>query len=278
MLTMIAPLALIYTIRAKDLRKRLLYGACFGILMVGALSTLRRTAVIAPLALLVVFMIYRPKDLMRLVPLGLPAYVMLQVLAPGAGGNLKGQLTGTNSSSTASTEGRSSDYIAIHFDVLHAPLLGRGYGSYQPFNYRVLDNQYLLLLIEIGIVGVLCFMVVMAATWIRGHQLQRVKDPAKAWFGVAAIATTAVFATVSALFDTLAFPQAMYTFMLISALLAVVVADHATPEADDEPPPPAETPLGPKPPFRERELRIDRDAPTNGSGVEQQAPVLVGGP
>lgn len=238
MLSMIAPLALAHLMHARRTLVRVLYGLAFALLLLGALSTLRRTAVVAPLALFIVFVLYRPRDMYRLLPCIIPFYVLGRIFTPGAGGNVIGQLTGANSLSAASTEGRTEDYIAVHMDVLSRPLLGRGYGGYQLDQYRVLDNQYLGLIIEVGLIGVLCFILVVAGGWVRAHHLQRASDSWTSWLAVGVLAATAVFAVGSAFFDTLAFPQPTYMFLLLTALVAVA-ATHAQRSTGASP---AETP------------------------------------
>lgn len=224
MLAMIAPLALALALQARTSRARLGHAIAFALIMIGAISTLRRTSIVAPLAVLAVFVAYRPRQLLPLMPFLVAGYPLLRLLAPGAGGSLLGQLRGTNSLAEASNQGRVEDYVAIHLDVLHRPLIGRGYGAYQPESYRILDNQYLLLLIEVGLVGIVCFTVVLAGAWLGAHRVQRDSQGWTRWFGVAAVAATAVFAVVSAIFDTLSFPQPAYVFMLVAAFVTVLGA------------------------------------------------------
>jgi polysaccharide biosynthesis protein PslJ len=231
MLLMIAPFALGKALMETSRGRQLLWGSAFLILVLGSSSTLRRTSVLALAALLLVLLVYRPRDMLRLTPLAIPAFIAAQIVAPGVGGNLKQQLLGNNANTQASTEGRTSDYAAVVPDFLDKPLFGRGFGTYYPLEYRVLDNQWLLSLLEIGLVGVLSFAAVLAVSASYGHRLRRSEDPRVAWFGVASIAAVAVFATSCVLFDALSFPQPAYMFMLVSAMLVVVRhARQAPPE------------------------------------------------
>jgi hypothetical protein len=54
--------------------------------------------------------------------------------------------------SVLTTTDRTARYDAVRPDVLNHLLLGRGYQRYDPHKYRILDNQYLDLLITVGLV------------------------------------------------------------------------------------------------------------------------------
>ncbi len=60
-----------------------------------------------------------------------------------------------------SYEGRRQDYSVVGRFIKERPLFGRGFGTFLPERYVYLDNQYLGLLIELGIVGMLAFFVIL---------------------------------------------------------------------------------------------------------------------
>ena len=81
----------------------------------------------------------------------------LFVLAPGVLGTLQGLFVNISNDSSAAS--RTDSYgIAWDFIERH-PVTGRGYGTFLP-SYRILDNQYLLSMIEIGFLGLVALLLV----------------------------------------------------------------------------------------------------------------------
>nr|WP_227411864.1 MULTISPECIES: O-antigen ligase family protein [unclassified Cryobacterium] len=101
-----------------------------------------------------------------------------------------------------------TDSYAIAFDFfLRNPVFGRGFSTFLP-QYRILDNQYLGLLIEIGIVGtialVVLFFVAIATALSRRH---RTTDERARSLALSLAAMAAAGACSFATFDALGFPQ-----------------------------------------------------------------------
>ncbi|HJP79048.1 MAG TPA: O-antigen ligase family protein [Pseudonocardiaceae bacterium] len=92
------------------------------------------------------------------------------------------------------------------------PLLGMGLGSYDTTRYPILDNQYLGLLVELGIVGLagfLCYLGTAAwAAFARGGTHREL--------GAALGASIVAYAVINLILDTAGFLQ-------ISALAAILV-------------------------------------------------------
>ena len=89
--------------------------------------------------------------------LGLLFLVALTV--PGLLGSLVGLFTGLEQDPSVTS--RTESY-AIAMDFFgRSPLLGRGYATFLP-SYRIFDNEYLLLLINVGAVGLVAFLVLLA--------------------------------------------------------------------------------------------------------------------
>lgn len=78
--------------------------------------------------------------------------IVIFVAVPGMIGNLKGLVFA--GASDASIAGRTEDYAAVAGYIRPNVWFGRGIGTFLP-QYRILDNQYLLMLIEGGVAGVL---------------------------------------------------------------------------------------------------------------------------
>ena len=142
MLTLALPFAVIGLTSARTSGRKVLYGLAVALIIAGAVSTQRKTSVIAPVAAVLVLVAYRPRQMLRLAPFGAVLLVTVHIMAPEALGSVSSQITGGFFDS-GSTIGRTSDYEAIAPDIATYPLLGRGYGTIdvaQSDTYRILDN------------------------------------------------------------------------------------------------------------------------------------------
>jgi O-antigen ligase/polysaccharide polymerase Wzy-like membrane protein len=221
MLAMALPFAVIRILDARTTRQKWVSGILTALLVAGAVSTLRKTSMVAPAAGLLVLLIYRPKAMLRLLPLGIVLVAVVHLISPGALGSVKQQLIPSNSVNVDSTKARTADYDAIVPDVRKHIALGRGYGSYDPKRYRFLDNEYLGRLVETGIVGLVAYLILIAATIGLAHGAIRARDPVRGPPALAIAAGAGTFAVTSTLFDVLSFPQAPYVFFFLAGLAAV---------------------------------------------------------
>jgi polysaccharide biosynthesis protein PslJ len=114
-----------------------------------------------------------------------------------------------------SARSRTDSYtIAWHF-ITQYPLFGRGVSTFMPA-YRILDNQYLATLIEVGVFGLVALLVLLGMPVVSGWRL---RDPAApVSLGPALAAGIAAAALSFALFDALSFPMVSgVLFFLIGA-------------------------------------------------------------
>ena len=140
----------------------------------------------------------------------------LFVTVPGLLGSLMGMFTGIGDDSSA--QSRSGSYgIAMEF-VERSPVVGRGLFTFLP-RYRILDNQYLSLLIELGVVGLAVFglLILAAVRCGRAVRLHAV-DPANRELGQALVASVCAGAAGLALFDGFSFPMSAGLFFLVLGL------------------------------------------------------------
>ena len=92
------------------------------------------------------------------------------------------------------------------------PLLGTGLGSYDTTRFPVLDNQYLGVLVETGVIGLLGFVAYLgAAAWAAFTRSSSHRD-----LGAALGAAIVAYAVINLILDTAGFLQ-------ISALAAILV-------------------------------------------------------
>jgi O-antigen ligase len=223
MLTMAMPFAVIRLFEVKSRAKRMGYLLIVGLIFAASLATARKTAIVAPIAALAVLACYY-RQMLRWLPVAAVLLVpVIHVVAPGALGTF-GVLSSGGSS--ISTQGRESDYAALKPDIITNPILGRGFGSLDPDNprwYRVLDNEYLGELFQVGLVGLLAYLAMVIGPLFTAHRVIR-RDASRAPPMVAAAAGCAAYAVVSATFDAMSFPQAPYAFLFAAGLIAAAGA------------------------------------------------------
>jgi O-antigen ligase len=147
--------------------------------------------------------------------------LVLHVLAPGAMGSLKQQFEPNRVKSVNSTTQRAGNYDAVTPDIRRHPALGRGFGSYDGMKYRILDNEYLGLLITVGIGGTAAYLVMFLLPMGSAHALIRDRRRPESPFMLAASAGLASFLVGNALFDVLSFSHITYMIFFLMGLIAV---------------------------------------------------------
>lgn len=214
---------------AMSLRKhahKILSAIAALIIMAGIVATARKTGAVAPALVLGVIVVYRPRALIGLIPAGAVGIPLMQVIAPGALANLRDQFLSDNFFQTYTTRARTEDYDAIVPDLLAHPFLGRGYGTYDPFEFRIIDNEYLLELLHGGLFGAAAYLAMVVAVFVVAHPVIRSDDSVLAPVALAAAGAAAAFGSASVLFDVMSFPQAPYLFFFSAGLAASAGAEH----------------------------------------------------
>jgi hypothetical protein len=229
MMSLALPFAVVGFMSTRERRTKILYAFAIGLMIGAAVATQRKTSVVAPAVGMLVLLAYRPRRLLKLVPVGLVLGIAINVAAPGAVAGVTEQLKPQNLFGVLSTKDRQSDYGAIKPDIIQHPLLGRGYESYDQKKYRILDNQYLTTIVGTGAIGVLAYLGVFGSILALAHRTIRSRDPALGPPALAAAAAIASLVVGSMLLDTLALPQLPYLICFIGGL--VVVAAQATARA-----------------------------------------------
>ena len=220
LLAMVVPFAIVGALYASTQRRRILYLVATLIVLAGVFATQRKTGPIVLAAGIGTLLIYRPRQMLRAAPVGVLLLLAIPLVAPSAVGSLRDQLRPGAATSTLSSRDRLSDYEAIGPEVLNHPALGRGWQTFDPERYRVLDNEYLSILIGNGWLGVGAFVLVLIAALVVCTRAIRTNDPARAPPALAAAATVTMMAVASATFDTIAFSVVPYTLCLFLGLAA----------------------------------------------------------
>ncbi|QIX27855.1 O-antigen ligase family protein [Nocardioides sp. JQ2195] len=134
---------------------------CVLAIALGIVVSGSRSAILAALVGLVVLgaaWSYRTR-MMAVVLVGI-LLGFVAVALPGVSGSLFKLFTGF--AEDGSTQSRTGSYTIVSEFFERQPWFGRGPSTFLP-SYRILDNQYLLLLVDIGIVGLLVFLALMFA-------------------------------------------------------------------------------------------------------------------
>ncbi len=225
MLVMVMPFALVRVFDSASRRSWWLNAGAFALMFAGAMATDRKTALLVPVAVVLYIACYRPRQVLRLAPVGLVVlFGVVHLASPGSLGqvfNLQ-QAAGSNS-----TTHRILDFTDIEPDVLAHPVLGRGFGTLnpeQPSQFRINDNEYIDELWEVGAVGLLAFVWMILTPVITARRAIRSRRPSVASLALSTSGGCIAFLVACALFDALSFPQAPYMFFTVAALTTIAAA------------------------------------------------------
>ncbi|WP_125774729.1 O-antigen ligase family protein [Antribacter gilvus] len=105
--------------------------------------------------------------------------------------------------------GMAADFIA------RDPLFGRGLGTFLP-KYRIFDNEYLVLLVSVGIVGTLLFLGIWFVTvGVLLHARSESTDERSKDLALSLVASVTVGFVSISFFDAFAFPMTMGALFLL---------------------------------------------------------------
>lgn len=219
------------------------------VLMGGALPlTVSRTSIIGAL-IVVLVMVPRWKPQRRWTAIGLllGSVACFKVAVPGLIGTITTLFSSFLSNSDSSTQARTVKYSAIVPYLEERPLFGRGLGTFTPDLYFFTDNQYMLTLAEMGLLGLLALLVLFLTGIHQGGAIRRLAaDESERELGQAFFASALVALVSSATFDALSFPMFAGMFFLTIAaggsyLGFIRRGAPQEPRTVESPCPPAET-------------------------------------
>lgn len=230
MLTIGLPFAVLPMLEARRMSARIWYLLAVGLILAADLGTSRKTAIFAPVAAFIVLIAYK-RQLLRWTPLAVIILIpVIHFAAPGALSGVK-QIV-PSSSHGDYTDGRAGDYAAVAPDILNNVIIGRGYSTLDVLNrrtYRILDNQYLGVLFEVGVVGLVAYLAIVFTALMTAHGVVK-RGGMRAPPALAAAAGCAAFGLVSATYDAASFPQAVYSFLLVAGFIAVAASKRLQPQ------------------------------------------------
>jgi polysaccharide biosynthesis protein PslJ len=225
-LAMLLPFA-VY--RAASYGQKRWWFAAFLILL-GTLATRSRTATVMLLAILLVYIILRPSTMKRLWPAILPGLIAIHFALPGAigtatssfapqGGLIAQQQNASVGSGRIATLGPA---LAAEFDP--NPTLGEGFATritgrpqrgQPPPNAPILDDGWLGILLETGIVGTTMLVWLFARSLrLMGVAAKRDRSP-RGWLLVSTTAAVAGYFVGMFTYDAFSFIQSTFLLFIV---------------------------------------------------------------
>jgi hypothetical protein len=222
MLAMALPIAIVGIMHAEERRSRVLYGLSVCLIVAAAFCTYRKSALVAPVTVMLAIAFFRRREMMRLAPLGLVLLVMVHFLAPGAIGGVTSQLTGGRLSTDNTTTHRTAGYDAVRPLVWDHVAFGQGYGSYDAYANHILDSQILTAVIETGVLGAAAYVIMILSVVSAARPYIRSREKERAPPALIAAAAAIGLLCVSTLYDVMVFPHVPYIFLCLAAFMAVL--------------------------------------------------------
>lgn len=214
-LTMMLPLAVVYALRAAK-RRWLFMTFLLAIGFTIFLSISRSAMICALVAVVVLISSWRPAAQLKAVAFMLAMFVLVYLSVPGLLGTISRLFTGVSDDPSVASRTGSYD-IASDF-ISRSPILGRGFGTFLP-KYWILDNGYLGLLIEGGVIGLTALLaLVVIGIAVARKARTYATDPFDREIAQALFASLAAGASGLAFFDTFGFPQSAGCFFLVLGL------------------------------------------------------------
>jgi O-antigen ligase len=218
LVTMLLPLALHVGFQHTERRALVRWAPAAASLALVPASGSRSAYVGAAVGLVILLIGWRGSR--RRVMLGITAAgtAVGMVVAPAMLASILGLFTGA--ADDPSVASRTGSFALAGEFIARDPLFGRGLGTFLP-TYRIFDNQYLLLLVTIGVVGTALFCGLGAAA-VRALVLARAQsvdtDPRSHDLALALIASVVVGFVSLFFFDAFAFPMTMGALFLLIGL------------------------------------------------------------
>ncbi|MGZ0711657.1 O-antigen ligase family protein (plasmid) [Coraliomargarita sp. W4R53] len=208
-----------------------------GTIAVAALLSVSRSAIIGLVVAVAASLPGLPRTYRWVVGFGgLLAAIATVFLVPGVMGTTLALFT--QATDDPSTQSRTNALARVPEFLGTSPFIGQGFGTFLP-RYYIFDNAWVLITVELGIVGVLAFLAMVGTgvfSALRGAKVSAYEETTSLGY-----ATAASLVTISVLFlffDGLSFPIAAGTFALVigvsGAIRAIGAADASNTAALSE--------------------------------------------
>lgn len=211
------------------------------LILMGALATVSRTAMIMLIVLIFPYWRFRSAEVKKLWPLLLPLLVLVHFALPGTLGSLKGAFMpkgGIIAEQSAGAGTYGSGRVADLGPGLHEAkqhlIFGQGFGTRltdrneEKVNAPILDDQWLSTLLETGLFGIVAWLWLFGRFYRRMMNAARADDTPRAWLLAGLAASTLAFAVSLATYDTFSFIQVTILLFFQLGLGAAALAARET--------------------------------------------------
>ncbi|MGV8968639.1 MAG: O-antigen ligase family protein [Cellulomonas sp.] len=214
----VIPVAIHFARFAATRRHRMYAGLASLVLFLAIpLSVSRSGVLVVAISMAVYAIVLTTRQRLEALVLALVGLVLLRAAIPGLLGAVRSIFGGA--ANDPSITGRTQDYAALSTFISQSPIFGHGLGTFRPEEYFFLDNQYLLGMVEGGVVFVIAMIVFFGAVVAsaRGAVLRATTPEAASRAqaiasGVTAIAISALF------FDLFSFAQITLVLFLFAGI------------------------------------------------------------
>lgn len=216
------------------------------ILTLGAMATGSRTAIVMLAATLVVFLALKRQATIRLLPLLLPLFLVVQVAMPGSLGTFraiffpdKGLVAEEHGDAGQSGSGRLADLGPSLEEWGQTPLFGQGFGTRLTsaddphVNAFILDNQWLGSLLELGALGFVALVWLLVRAIRRLGRHARNNDEPHGWLLAALCAAITAYAIGMLTYDAFSFMQVTFLLFIMLGMSAAALRLSGAPTAQN---------------------------------------------
>ena len=238
-LIMLLPLAVVLA-RSSGARR---WWLAVAVITPGAVGSVSRTIVLMGIAVLLIALWVRRRDAVKLWPALFLVVPLIHFAVPGTLGTLansffpEGGLV-AQQTNTAVGSGRLATLgPALEKELGPRPILGVGFATRVPTNEDprvranapILDNQWVGVLLETGLIGLAAF------AWLIGRFIRRAGRAAKedhslrGWLLSGITASIAAYAVGMLTFDTFSFTQVTFLFFIVLGIGAALLASDEAP-------------------------------------------------
>jgi O-antigen ligase len=217
--SMLLPLAAHYVFQARARGEKVWrWYVCATLIASGLMFSVSRSAVLGLAAGgLVLFIGWPTRRRLRVLAIGVVFLGAMKVAVPGLLGTFYDLFA--NAGNDSSVQWRTHDYPIAAAEILRHLWFGHGYGTWYAPKHIVFDNQYILTMVEGGVVGMAAFVIVFFSglyAAIRARYLTI--DPTRRDLGLSIVAALVVPLVGAATFDLASFKTGEgLSFLLVGA-------------------------------------------------------------
>lgn len=147
------------------------------IIVACSMSVSRSGILVAGVGLAVMFLGWPGRWRLRALMIAPVAVVALRLAVPGLVGTLISLFR--NLFNDNSISGRTGDYGVVLGVYADHPFLGRGLFTFLPRYYRILDNQVLMVMLELGVLGLIALVVLHSTGFFSARRVHRTASTAE---------------------------------------------------------------------------------------------------